>query len=302
MKKISVIIATYNSSKTIERLLVSIFNQTGYLTDFGIEVLLVDDCSTDNTLVLVEQFNVIIFSTGKNTGGPNKSRNIGLENSTGDYICIADHDDEWIKDRLISQISFLKDVPIVTSNFTLIDFKSDTKRHIGNSSPNGHITFDKNETFKARLQKSKKGQSIYLGSILFDRRLKVHLFEEHFGMVDYDYQLRLFQDNASIEVTKSLYYRHVDDNNLSLDHSYRMKDFYYSLFFIEQYRKDYHHEHKLATRRIHGTRARYHYIIGDMKLARQYFKRSSFNFKTVLFYLTSFYGSKYVKNKYNIFG
>lgn len=302
MKKISVIITTYNSSKTIVRLLNSIVEQTGYRTDFDLEILVVDDCSTDNTLDLARTFDVLIFSTETNTGGPNKSRNIGLTNSTGDYICIADHDDEWHKDKLITQLPFMKQAPIVSSGFTIIDSTTTKQINRGNTSSSGHLFFKKNETFMDRLQKAKSGQSVYLGSLMLDRSLKELFFEEHFGMVDFDYQLRLFHNNASIEVTQPLYYRHVEGKNLSLDHSYRMKDFYYSLYFIEQFRSQYPREYRQAYKRLHGSRARFHYVVGEMKLARYYFRRSPFTVKSILYYLTTFYGSEFVKKKSNIFG
>src|SRR5690606_14350417 len=99
-------------------------------------------------------------------------------------------------------------------------------------------------------------------------------FEENFGMVDYDWGLRLFHNNDSIEVCESLYFRHVEQKNLSLNETYRIKDFYFSLMFIEQYLHLYPKEVKIAYKRIHGSRARYYYLNNNMKLARFYLLRS----------------------------
>lgn len=302
MKKVSVIIPTYNSSKTIVRLLDSIYSQTGYKTHFELDVIVVDDCSSDNTVELVQEYELRLFSTSKNTGGPNTSRNIGLSKMEGECISIADHDDEWHHDKLLTQLPFLERVPIVSSGFMVVDSSTATNSIRGNSSNDNYLFFGENDTFKKRLIKSHSGQSTYLGSLLLDASLGSILFEETFGMLDYDYLLRLFHNKTSIEVTRPLYTRYVDGSNLSLVNSYRVKDYHFSLYFIERFRLHYPKEYRTACNRINGSRARYHYLMGEMKLARYYFIRSSFNLKTILYYLTTFYGSRYVKNKYNIFG
>ena len=51
--KVSVIVTTYNSEKTIERAIESVLNQTGYKKQFDIQLIVVDDCSTDGTFEIV---------------------------------------------------------------------------------------------------------------------------------------------------------------------------------------------------------------------------------------------------------
>jgi len=128
------------------------------------------------------------------------------------------------------------------------------------------------------------------------------LFEEVFGLIDYDWVLRIFYGRDSIEVCDSLYTRYVDGQNLSLDPFYRRVDYYYSLFFVERYMNEYPKEVKISMQRIHGSRARYFYLVGDMKNARAYFLRSQLNWKTVLYYFTTFIGSSFVKKHFNVFG
>ena len=50
-------------------------------------------------------------------------------------------------------------------------------------------------------------------------------FEEDFGMVDYDWILKILHNNSSIEVCEALYTRKINENNLSLDRNYRKNDF-----------------------------------------------------------------------------
>lgn len=99
--KLSVIVPTYNSSNTIERLIHSLSNQI--FKDF--EIVFIDDNSTDNTVDLIlkalENSNIpsqlIVNETNK---GPGYSRNRGLEKANGDYIVFIDSDDIVREDHL----------------------------------------------------------------------------------------------------------------------------------------------------------------------------------------------------------
>ena len=68
MKKISVIIPTYNGGAIIQRCLDSVIKQTG---DFELEILACDDCSTDNTLTIAQKYPCVILKNNTNPGGPN---------------------------------------------------------------------------------------------------------------------------------------------------------------------------------------------------------------------------------------
>ena len=48
--------------------------------------------------------NISFISTKKNTGGPNKGRNIAISQCKGDFICIADHDDIWFSNKIIQTV------------------------------------------------------------------------------------------------------------------------------------------------------------------------------------------------------
>lgn len=303
MKKlVSVLVTTYNSEKSIERTLKSILNQVGIGKEFDIELIVADDCSTDKTIEIVKSYNLILLSNIENSGGPNKGRNLGLKRASGDYICIVDHDDEWKENKLLLQLPHLQKVPIVTSGYTIVDKgKSGSIIRI-NKSEKEFVYYEKNQTFLSRLSKSLTGQIIYLGGIIYRRELKDILFEENFGMIDFDWLLRLFHNKDSIELCDSLFYRYIDNTNLSFNENYRMKDFYFSLMTLEQYLYMYPREVKISYKKIHGSRARYYYMTNKMKLARFYFLRSQLNLKTLGYYITSFWGSKYVKERFNIFG
>lgn len=97
--KVSVIIPAYNVEKYLEECLVSIINQT--LKD--IEIIIINDGSTDKTLDVIELYKkkddrIIVFD--KENEGQSVARNIGLSLSRGEYIYFMDSDDYIEKDTL----------------------------------------------------------------------------------------------------------------------------------------------------------------------------------------------------------
>ncbi|UCF87559.1 MAG: glycosyltransferase family 2 protein, partial [Nitrospiraceae bacterium] len=84
---LSIVIPTYNASKFMPNLLDSIFRQA--VDD--VEIVIVDDCSTDNTVQVVKQYPVRVIQMEKN-GGPARARNRGVEATRGDIIFFLDSD------------------------------------------------------------------------------------------------------------------------------------------------------------------------------------------------------------------
>ncbi len=99
--KISVIIPAYNSEEFITLCLNSIMSQTYK----NIEIIVVDDCSKDNTVKIVKKLSkrIKVFSTKRNSK-QGKARNIGIQNSTGDYLLFVDADDYISNDKIIEKI------------------------------------------------------------------------------------------------------------------------------------------------------------------------------------------------------
>lgn len=92
---VSVIIPTYNSQLTIERCLMSISAQTYPF----IEIIVVDDCSNDNTVEIVKKYEmthrVLLIQQNQNSGA-GSSRNMGLSVANGKYIAFIDSDDSVV--------------------------------------------------------------------------------------------------------------------------------------------------------------------------------------------------------------
>jgi glycosyltransferase involved in cell wall biosynthesis len=99
MYKISVIIPVYNVENTISKAFDSIYNQSIDFQD--IEVIFVDDCSTDNSLNIIQDYaskydNVLALSLEENSGYAGKPRNIGIKNASSDYVMFLDPDDQFL--------------------------------------------------------------------------------------------------------------------------------------------------------------------------------------------------------------
>jgi glycosyltransferase involved in cell wall biosynthesis len=84
---ISIIIPTYNAAGYMPNLLESILEQA--VEDM--EIIIVDDCSTDNTVEIVKKYPVRVIEMEKN-GGPARARNRGVEEAGGDIIFFLDSD------------------------------------------------------------------------------------------------------------------------------------------------------------------------------------------------------------------
>lgn len=103
---VSVLIAVYNSEKYIEETISSILSQTYE----ELEIIIIDDGSTDKTLDKVLKFNdkrIQLYKNDKNMGIP-YSRNKGLQLAKGEYIAIIDADDIAVDTRIEKQVNHLK--------------------------------------------------------------------------------------------------------------------------------------------------------------------------------------------------
>ncbi len=107
-KKISVIVAVYNTEKYLDRCIESLLNQTYK----NIELVIVEDCSTDSSRKLLKKYkgnkNIKVFYNRENRG-LSYSRNYGLKKSTGDFIGYIDSDDYVEPDYYEKLMSSIKD-------------------------------------------------------------------------------------------------------------------------------------------------------------------------------------------------
>lgn len=109
LDKVSIITPNYNSSSFIADTITSVIEQTYR----NWELIVVDDCSTDNSLEIVQLAQkddprVKLIKLSENVGVA-EARNIGIREAKGQFIAFLDSDDLWYPDKLEKQISFMKE-------------------------------------------------------------------------------------------------------------------------------------------------------------------------------------------------
>ena len=105
---VSIIMPSYNTGKYIAETIRSVLAQT-YA---NWELIIVDDCSSDNTDAVARQFlsdERIRYIKNEKNGGAALSRNRALREAKGKWIAFLDSDDLWESDKLQKQIAFMKD-------------------------------------------------------------------------------------------------------------------------------------------------------------------------------------------------
>lgn len=121
---VSVITPVYNAAVFIEKTVDSVLNQS--YTNF--EHILVDDCSTDNSEIILREYMErdprVKYVRLKENSGAAVARNTGLEHAKGQYISFIDSDDVWKPHKLEKQIRFMKDNHYA---FTYTDFEMITE-------------------------------------------------------------------------------------------------------------------------------------------------------------------------------
>lgn len=129
--RVSVVIPTYNRAATLGRAVGSVLSQ-----DFrDIEVIIVDDGSTDGTEEVVASFEDkrIRFISHDVNRGVGAARNTGIEAAKGDIVAFQDSDDEWLYRKLGKQLARLEDAgeTCVLVYCTKIVYGRDEKRRRG---------------------------------------------------------------------------------------------------------------------------------------------------------------------------
>lgn len=119
---ITVVMPNYNGQHFVEQAIDSVLAQTYK----NFELLIVDDCSKDDSLQLIrykEQNDkrIRVIALGQNTGVAN-ARNVGIQEAKGKYIALLDNDDLWTEDKLERQLAIAeKGADIVYCSYDFID-------------------------------------------------------------------------------------------------------------------------------------------------------------------------------------
>ena len=121
---VSIVTPCYNAESYISLTINSVLAQT-----FGAwEMLVIDDCSTDRSSVIVKEFaakdcRIKYLKTDQPSHSPTRPRNMGINAARGRYIAFLDSDDMWLPEKLEEQLKIVNqnEVAIVFSNYEKID-------------------------------------------------------------------------------------------------------------------------------------------------------------------------------------
>ena len=138
---VSIAMATYNGEKYLKEQLDSLINQSYK----SIEIVIVDDCSKDNTIGLIKQyqekFNFIRLFINEKNSGVTSTFEKAITESKGKYIAISDQDDIWELDKIEILLNEIDDFDAVYSNSLLVDSQ-------GNSLGKSFTTIMNMKTYK----------------------------------------------------------------------------------------------------------------------------------------------------------
>lgn len=111
---VSIITPCYNSSAFISQTIASVISQTY----FNWEMIIVDDCSTDDSAIIIKSYSEIdsrikYYKTEFASGSPTLPRNIGISKAKGRFIAFLDSDDLWLPEKLETQLPLFSDDNVV---------------------------------------------------------------------------------------------------------------------------------------------------------------------------------------------
>src|SRR5262245_2677652 len=129
MPDVSVIVASYNAGRTLEAALASIFAQTVR----GLDIIVVDDGSTDDTPSRLAPWSGKISSVRQERRGPAHARNRGFERSTGDLVAFLDPADLWLPRKLERQLAHLENETSAALSYTFSIGHSAPRRALAES-------------------------------------------------------------------------------------------------------------------------------------------------------------------------
>lgn len=200
---ISIIIPAYNAASYIEDCINSVISQTKK----ELEIIIINDGSTDNTLEIVKKYKdkrIKLFATKNN--GIGKTRNMGLKKAQGKYIFFLDSDDYIAKDameNLYKKAIDLKADIVVGNMLRLKDDNSLTKDEINFSE--GNLDNNKTQIFEIPLGPCGK---------LFKKDILTVNFSEEYKYEDVPFTANAIKNSKkTIKCNDYIYYYRIHDNS-----------------------------------------------------------------------------------------
>lgn len=209
MDKISVIIPAYNVESYIEKCIDSVLKQTYK----NIEIIIVDDGSTDSTGKLCDKYkskyNNIQVIHQQNAGLP-AARNTGLKHATGDYIGFIDSDD-YIYDDMYETL--VENITKMNADISMIQFCYEINdKRVYKDSTNKVEVLNSNEAL-IELLKDKRIHNFAWNKLYKAELWKKHKFKAGRVYEDFEVMYKIFLDCKKIVYIDSIKYVYVQRNN-----------------------------------------------------------------------------------------
>lgn len=222
MPKVSIIVPVYNVEKYLDKCLNSLVNQTFK----DIEILVINDGSTDNSQAIIDKYQAqypeLLSSFLKENGGQGSARNLGLEYAKGDYISFVDSDDwldlDFIEKSYNSAIKNNSDIVICD----MFDFCDDGTKKFYNCTKY-------NSVYEVTPSASNKiFKKSFIGSLKF---IPDKWYE------DFDFTTKLLFNNPTISVVSDTFYNCNVRINSTMNNNNSLKnlDMIYVLDDLKQY-------------------------------------------------------------------
>ena len=223
-KTVSVIVPVYNSKAYLERCVDAILTQT--YSD--LEVVLVDDGSSDNSLEICREYEkkdsrIKIFH--KENGGSSSARNVGIKEATGEYICFCDSDDYYEKDIIENLMKvFDENSDAVIAQCMAVCRDEDGTLVSGPLKDSGKIVKESNEEFLRELLLH-VGDSSFCSKMIKSDFMKRFSFNE--GRLNEDFELLVYM----LEEFDAIYTYEITGYNIILRFGSNTRNVYKNLFY-----------------------------------------------------------------------
>ncbi len=237
--KLSIIIPMYNAEKYIEKCIKSILNQT--LEE--IEIIIVNDGSTDNSLKMVKKYeeNKKIIIQNEQNGGSSKARNKGLSLARGKYIYFIDADDYLEEDEKILEnlYNIIKKNKFDILIFDYFEDKVGKKEYIDSTDRTEDLIVNKDFYLRDLMNEKYRGISwnkIIKKSLYTENN--INFLENIFMKEDLDVTLKLVYYSSKIGKIKKAYYNYVMHDNQgtkTITKEKRINDEYYLYLDLEKF-------------------------------------------------------------------
>lgn len=148
--KISIVVPVYNVRTYLDKCVNSIITQTYE----NLEIILVDDGSTDGSSDICDHFSIIpnIKVIHKKNGGLSSARNVGLEKATGDYVCFVDSDDYLGDGYIIKYLAGVEEgADIIVGDYTITIGNSNKRYEYASDVAKGLYECEHDNIFLQRL-------------------------------------------------------------------------------------------------------------------------------------------------------